>query len=102
MGEMRNAHKILVGEPAGKRKLPFLPVDERIILKWVLNIVVRYGLDSRLSDIMVNLLTIGPNVRGLKPGLGNVFLRAIKIRSTPSFGGEVKPGAPCRKISLHV
>jgi hypothetical protein len=24
-GEMRNAHKILVGEPSGKRKFPFLP-----------------------------------------------------------------------------
>jgi hypothetical protein len=27
----------------------------------------------------------------LKPGLVNGFLRAIKIRSTPSFGWEVKP-----------
>jgi hypothetical protein len=51
---------------------------------------------------MVNLLAIGPNVRGLKPGRGDAFLRAIKIRSTPSFGGEVKQGAPCHKISRHV
>jgi hypothetical protein len=32
----------------------------------------------------------------------NGFLRAIKIRSTPSFRGEVKPFAPCRKILQHV
>jgi hypothetical protein len=30
------------------------------------------------------------------------FLRAIKIRSTTSFGEEVKPSAPCRKILRHV
>jgi hypothetical protein len=36
-----------------------------------------------------------------KPGRGNGFLRAIKIRSTPSFGWEVKPEVPCRKILRH-
>jgi hypothetical protein len=30
------------------------------------------------------------------------FSRAIKIRSTTSFGGEVKPLAPWRKILRHV
>jgi hypothetical protein len=30
------------------------------------------------------------------------FLRVIKIRSTTSFGGEVKPSTPCRKILRHV
>jgi hypothetical protein len=30
------------------------------------------------------------------------FSRAIKIRSTPSFGWEVKPEVPCRKIIRHV
>jgi hypothetical protein len=33
---------------------------------------------------------------------GNGFLRAIKIRSTPSFGEEVKPKAPFRKILRHI
>jgi hypothetical protein len=32
---------------------------------------------------------------------GDGFLRAIKIRSTPSFEGEVEPSAPCRKILWH-
>jgi hypothetical protein len=30
------------------------------------------------------------------------FLMAIKIRSTPFFGEEVKPSVPCRKILWHV
>jgi hypothetical protein len=33
---------------------------------------------------------------------GNEFLMAIKIRSTTSFGGGVKPSVPCRKILRHV
>jgi len=28
--------------------------------------------------------------------------KGIKIRSTPSFGWEVKPEVPCRKILRHV
>jgi hypothetical protein len=42
--------------------------------------------------------TIEPNVRGFKPGRGDGLLRTIKIRRTTSFGGEVKPSTPCRKI----
>jgi hypothetical protein len=38
----------------------------------------------------------------LKPGLPDEFLRAIKIRSTSSFGGEVKPEASCHKILQHI
>jgi hypothetical protein len=53
---------------------------------------------SRLDDVMVSVLAIGPKVRGLKPGRGDEFLRAIKIRSTPSFGVEVKLSAKCHKI----
>jgi hypothetical protein len=48
------------------------------------------------------MLAIGPKVCGFKPGRCNGFLRAIKIRNTPFFGGEVKLGAPCRKIVWHV
>jgi hypothetical protein len=56
---------------------------------------------SRLGDVMVSVLATGPKVRGLKPGRGDEFSRAIKIRTT-SFGEEVKPTAPCRKILRHV
>jgi hypothetical protein len=45
---------------------------------------------------MVSVLAIGPKVRRFKP------LRAIKIRSTPSFGWEAKPEAPCREILRNV
>jgi hypothetical protein len=47
---------------------------------------------------MVSVLTLGPKIHLLNPGGGDEFLRAIKIRSTPSFGWEVKPEAPCYKI----
>jgi hypothetical protein len=39
---------------------------------------------------------------GSIPAEGGGFSRAIKIRSTPSLGGEIKPSAPCRKIFRHV
>jgi hypothetical protein len=51
---------------------------------------------------VVSVLATGPKGRGFKPGRGDEFLRAIKIRSTPSFGWEVKPEVPCRKILRHV
>jgi hypothetical protein len=51
---------------------------------------------------MVGVLATGPKVRGFKPSRGNEFLRATKIRSTPSFKGDVKPEAQCHKILWHV
>jgi hypothetical protein len=36
MGEMRNAHKMLVGQSEGKIAFGGPSVDERIILKWIL------------------------------------------------------------------
>jgi hypothetical protein len=39
-----------------------------------------------------------PRLTGSNPTKDGGFLRAIKISSTPSFVGEVKPSAPCRKI----
>jgi hypothetical protein len=51
---------------------------------------------------VVSVLATGPKDRGFKPGRSDGFLRAIKIRSTPSFGWEVKSEVPCRKILRHV
>jgi hypothetical protein len=51
---------------------------------------------------MVSVLAVGLEVRGFKLGRGNGFLRAMKIRRTPSSGGEVKPEALFRKILCHV
>jgi hypothetical protein len=36
MREKRNAHRILVGKPEGKRPTEDLNVNGRIILKWIL------------------------------------------------------------------
>jgi hypothetical protein len=51
---------------------------------------------------VVIVLVVGPKVCGFRLGPDDEFLRTIKIRSTTSFGGKVKPSAPCRKILRHV
>jgi hypothetical protein len=38
---------------------------------------------------VVSVIATGPKGRGFDPGQGTGYLRAIKIRSTPSFGWEV-------------
>jgi hypothetical protein len=48
--------------------------------------------------VVVSVLATGPKGCGFEPGQGDGFLRTIKIRSTPSFGWEVKPEVPCSKI----
>ena len=53
------------------------------------------------------VLVFGTQVRGFTPGRSRRIFRAKKILSTPSFGWEVKPSAPCRsfracKRSLNV
>jgi hypothetical protein len=58
--------------------------------------------DSRLGGVVVSVLATGPKGHGFEPGQGDGFLRMIKIRGTSSFGWEVKPEVPCRKILLHV
>jgi hypothetical protein len=63
---------------------------------------VTIDLLSRLGDIVVSVLATGPKGGCFKPGRGDGFLRAITIRSTPSFGWEVKPEVPCRKILRQV
>jgi hypothetical protein len=54
-----------------------------------------------LGDIVVSVLVIGPKGRGFNLGLGDGYLWAIKILSTPCFGWEVRP-VQCRKILWHV
>jgi hypothetical protein len=51
---------------------------------------------------VVSVLATGPKGSGFEPEQGYGFLRAVKIRSTPSFGWEVKPEVPCCKILRHV
>jgi hypothetical protein len=51
---------------------------------------------------VVIVLPIGLKVRGFKPAEDKGFVGAMKIRSTTSFGGQVKPSAKCRKVLRHV
>jgi hypothetical protein len=43
---------------------------------------------------MVSVLQTGPKVCRFIPGQGDGFLEAIKINSTPSFGGGSKAASP--------
>jgi hypothetical protein len=47
---------------------------------------------------MVVVLSLDLRLSGTKLAKDDGFLRTIEIRTTTSFGGEVKPSAPCRKI----
>jgi hypothetical protein len=58
--------------------------------------------ESRLGGVVYSMFATGPKVHGLMPGRGYGYLRAIKIRSTLSFGWKVKREAPCREILRHV
>jgi hypothetical protein len=57
--------------------------------------------NRRLAGVVLSVLATGPKGRWFKPGRGDGFLRAIKIRST-SFWWEVKPEVPSRKILRHI
>jgi hypothetical protein len=69
-----------------------------IIINLSETLVSTYLQDCRLGGV----LAIGSKVCGFKTGRGDGFLKAIKIRSTPSFGGGVKTEAPRRKILWQV
>jgi hypothetical protein len=51
---------------------------------------------------MVSVLAIGVKFHGFKSGQDDVFLRMIKIHSTPSFGGEVTLETQFNTILQHV
>jgi hypothetical protein len=66
----------------------FIPYREDLIR------TVRKKIRTVGNPVVVSVLATGPKVRGFEPGKGYGFLRAIKIRSTPSFGWEVKREGP--------
>jgi hypothetical protein len=47
---------------------------------------------SRLSGVVVSMLATEPKGSGFEPGQGDGFLRAIKIRNTPSSRMASKVG----------
>jgi hypothetical protein len=50
---------------------------------------------------MVSVLATASKVFRFKHGQSCGLLRAIEVRSTPYFGGEVNPVALCPKILRH-
>jgi hypothetical protein len=42
------------------------------------------------------VLAVGPKINGSKPAEGDELLRALEIRSTTSFRGDVKSLVPCK------
>jgi hypothetical protein len=51
---------------------------------------------------VVNMLATVSIGRGFEPCQGDGFLKAMKVRSTPSVGWDVKPEVPYRKILRRV
>jgi hypothetical protein len=51
-----------------------------------------------LGGLVVSVLATGPKVHRLKPRPGTMDFKGDEIRSTPSFGGEVKPSVPYRRF----
>jgi hypothetical protein len=60
------------------------------------------NLHTRRSENWLMCLPLDPKVAGSNLAKAMDFLRAIKVRRTPSFGWEVKPEVPCRKILRRV
>jgi hypothetical protein len=59
-------------------------------------------MESRLGGVVVSILATGLKGHWFKPGRRDGFLSAIQIRSKFSFGCEVKPEVPRRKILRRV
>jgi hypothetical protein len=47
-------------------------------------------------------MPLDPRFARSNPAEDDGFLKATKIRSRTSFGGDVKPSVPCPKILRHV
>jgi hypothetical protein len=59
------------------------------------------SLDSGFGGLEVACWPLIPKFRGggFKPGRSRRIFSGEKILSTPSFGGEVKPSVPCRRLT---
>jgi hypothetical protein len=66
-----------------------------------LDYLVRIGWSSSVVQRLA-CKPLDPRFAGSNPAKDDCLLRAIKIRSMPSFGWEVKPSVPCHKILQQV
>jgi hypothetical protein len=55
-----------------------------------------------IHGLLVAFLPLDPTFAGVKPGLRRLIFVDGKIRSTTSFGREVKPSVACDNILLYV
>jgi hypothetical protein len=72
-----------------------------MFLRRLQNVEENYNINvmkSGFDGLGVRVLASGTQVRGFKPGRSRRIFKGGKIFSTPSFGKEVKPWVPCRKI----
>jgi hypothetical protein len=56
---------------------------------------------KRLRWSRDSVLAFSTQVRGFKPGWSRRIFKGVKILSTPSFGGEVKPSVSCRRFVAY-
>jgi hypothetical protein len=54
-----------------------------------------------LGGLVVTMVSTGPRFACPNPDEDDGILRAIKVRIMTSFGGEIQPSVPCRKILRH-
>jgi hypothetical protein len=69
-------------------------VNKQLSVQYIYDFCIYHDIPRRLGGVVVSVLATGPKGCGFEIGQGDGFLRAIKIRSTPSFGWEVKPKGP--------
>jgi hypothetical protein len=69
-------------------------VNKQLSVQYIFYFCIYYDIPRRLGGVVVSVLTTGPKGFGFEHGQGDGFLMTIKIRSTPSFGWEVKPEDP--------
>ena len=65
----------------------------------ILRLFSRYQSISGFGGLGVACWPLVPKFAGSNSAEAVGFLRAKKILSTPSFGGEVKPSIPCRRFA---
>ena len=71
------------------------PSFTRGLMKFLLHMSLLIG----FGGLEVACCPLVPKFAGSNPAESVGFLRAKKILSTPSFGGEVKPSVPCRRFA---
>jgi hypothetical protein len=74
----------------------------RVFIASIIRAMTLIALIMEAGIFISGVMAIGHKVGEFKPCRGQCTLRAIRILSMTSFGEEVKPSAPCRKILRHV